>query len=383
MSEQSQTGTSSILWLELFFDLVVVAAMVVLATALEEHLTWSGIGIFSVTFAAIWMTWSSFALYVNVANEQAERRTIILGMAGIAVMAASLVDLEQHANAFAVAFVVSRILTVRASQRTGKLLAAWPLAQLGGYTTPWIVSLWVPAPGKYWLWAAALVLDLTVQVVRRDTADRLAEVEARSARDREHGRVRPTFVATQVREHHLFERFGTFVIIVLGESVLQLVRAASETTWTAAMWSAAGAGFAILVCVWRLTFAYGFSAAPGISRGDVDLRLAMPMHLLSTGSLVVLAASLGELVRHTEHHVDGVWGWVAAAALATYLLTTVVSGLASGTPRRWVWGWGVPGVAFALALGAVAEHLHPSVFVWLLLVPVAWLVLYGRGRPFR
>lgn len=384
MTGDGATAGQPILWLELFFDLVAVAAMVVLATALEEHPGWGGIGVFAVTFAAIWTTWSSYALYVNVASEQAERRTILLGMAGIAVMAASLVDLEAHADAFAVAFVLCRLFTVRASLRTGRLLAAWPIAQIGGFTTPWIVSLWVPAPGRYWLWALALTVDLLSQIRRRDAAETLAQIEARVARDRERGRVRPTLVAAPVREHHLVERFGTFVIIVLGESVLQLVRAASEVPWDAAMWSTAFAGFGVIVTLWRLTFAYGFSGAPGVRGGGglgsgVDLRIAMPTHLVSTGSLVVLAAALGEMVRHPEHHAEGVWPVIAAAALGVHLLVAVVSALLSGSARRWVWGWGVPAVVAVAVVGATGRWIPVSAYVWLLLVPLAWLVMDARA----
>ena len=316
----------SITWLELFFDLVAVAAMVVLASALEEHTTWAGIGVFSVTFAAIWMCWSSLALYVNLANEAAEKRTIIAGMAAIAVMAASLLHLDQHANVFAIAFLICRWFTARASLRTGRLLANWSALQLGGLTTPWLISLWIEGPTKYWFWAAGIALDLLGQIIKRDDDDEvLARINERSERDRARGEIRPTFVTADVRGHHLEERLGTFVIIVLGESVLQMVRAVSETHWSAAMWVAAGMGFAILVLLWRLTFSYGFATAPGARMADLSLRLSMPVHLIGSGSLVVFAASLGELIRESAEHVPPVWG-VAGWRIARRLLRGVVGG---------------------------------------------------------
>lgn len=370
----------SITWLELFFDLVAVAAMVVLASALEEHTTWAGVGVFSVTFAAIWMCWSSLALYVNLANEAAEKRTIILGMAAIAAMAASLLHLDEHANVFAIAFLICRWFTARASLRTGRLLANWPALQLGGLTAPWLISLWIDGPTKYWYWAAGIAFDLIGQVLQRDADEEvLARINERSARDRARGEIRPTFVTTDVRGHHLEERLGTFVIIVLGESVLQMVRAVSETHWSASMWVAAGAGFAILVMVWRLTFSYGFATAPGARMAELSLRLSMPVHLISSGSLVVFAASLGELIRESGEHVPPVWGWLAAGSLAVYFAISLLAGVIAKAPRAWILGRALPAVVVALALGAVGPHLDPAAFIALLAIPVAWQVAYGFG----
>lgn len=370
----------SITWLELFFDLVAVAAMVVLASALEEHTTWAGIGIFSVTFAAIWMCWSSLALYVNLANEAAEKRTIILGMAAIAVMAASLLHLEEHANTFVAAFLICRWFTARASLRTGRLLANWSALQLGGLTAPWLISLWIEGPTKYWFWAAGIALDLIGQILNRDGNEEvLARINERSARDRARGEIRPTLVTADIRGHHLEERLGTFVIIVLGESVLQMVRAVSETDWSTSMWVSAGVGFAILVMLWRLTFSYGFATAPGARMSDLSLRLSMPVHLVSSGSLVVFAASLGELIRDSGEHVPPVWGWLAGGSLALYFAVSLVAGVIAKSPRAWILGRALPSVAVALGLAALAPHLHPAGFIALLAIPVAWQVAYGFG----
>ena len=370
----------SITWLELFFDLVAVAAMVVLASALEEHTTWAGIGIFSVTFAAIWMCWSSLALYVNLANEAAEKRTIILGMAAIAVMAASLLHLEEHANTFVAAFLICRWFTARASLRTGRLLANWSALQLGGLTAPWLISLWIEGPTKYWFWAAGIALDLIGQILNRDGDEEvLARINERSARDRARGEIRPTLVTADIRGHHLEERLGTFVIIVLGESVLQMVRAVSETDWSTSMWVSAGVGFAILVMLWRLTFSYGFATAPGARMSDLSLRLSMPVHLVSSGSLVVFAASLGELIRDSGEHVPPVWGWLAGGSLALYFAVSLVAGVIAKSPRAWILGRALPSVAVALGLAALAPHLHPAGFIALLAIPVAWQVAYGFG----
>ena len=45
-------------WLELFFDLVVaVAAVAVLSDALRDDPTRAGLGLFLVTYGALWLAW--------------------------------------------------------------------------------------------------------------------------------------------------------------------------------------------------------------------------------------------------------------------------------------------------------------------------------------
>lgn len=381
MTQEPDSGIS-LLWLELFFDLVVVAAMVVLATALEERTSWGGIGFFTLTFAAIWMAWSSFAMYTNLANEQAERRTIIAGMAAIAVMAASLLHLEARANVFAIGYLVCRFLATLGVRRSGRYSAAWAALD-DGISLPWLVSLFVPAPWKYWLWALGLVLDLIRLWTRKDAEQTLARINERVSRASDRHRRVPSFVVVALREHHLTERLGTFVIIVLGESVMQLVRAASETEWSPQMWVATIASFGVIVGIWRQTFAYGFTAAPGGAHAEERLPAAMISHLVTTGSLVVLAAGLGETVRHAEGLVHQPWGWITAGALAVYLATSLVSSAGTRVGRRWIVGWGLPTTAVAVVAGLLAPLLAGWAFTLVLLLPVLWQVGYGRRPPFR
>ena len=56
-------------WLELFFDLVVVAAVAVLTEGLRADATWGGLGIFLVTYGAVWFAWVSVVMYTDVAAE--------------------------------------------------------------------------------------------------------------------------------------------------------------------------------------------------------------------------------------------------------------------------------------------------------------------------
>lgn len=179
------------------------------------------------------------------------------------------------------------------------------------------------------------------------------------------------------------------MIIVLGESVLQLVRATSETPWSGRMWIAVAAAFGIIVGIWRQTFAYGFSAAPEAAPVETRLASTMALHLVTTGSLVVLAAALGVIVRHAEATVAHPWGWVAGVSLACYVACSVLFTVRgrpthwAGPARAWILGWGVPCVAAVLVVGAFAFALPGWATALLLLAPVTWLVLHDRLRRSR
>lgn len=130
--DEGHEPSSTIEWLELFFDLVVVAAVAVLTEGLRENPTWAGVGLFALLYAGIWFSWVQAVLYANVAGSATRTRTIVTSMFLVAVMAATApIHFEGRANAFAIAFVVLRMVTSRSALRTGRILQGWPLLQFG------------------------------------------------------------------------------------------------------------------------------------------------------------------------------------------------------------------------------------------------------------
>lgn len=379
---------SSIGWLELFFDLVVVAAIAVLTEGLEEAPTWAGVGMFLVLYSAIWLTWTSVVLYANVAQKAARTQPIVLAMFLIAMMAATAPNhFEERANAFAAGFLIARVLLSRISLSTGRVLASWPLLQFGGLAVPWVVAMWFDAPVKYWLWAGGLVFDLLVTVLRGDgdtraRLDRLtARFEKADTRDR-HGpakrRTGPHLIAVDVDTSHLDERLGVFIIIVLGEAVSQLVLAAATSGWTRAFVATVTIGFLILVGLWWITFSYGFAAAPHTRLASLPPRYGLPLHLLSTVGIVCLAAGLGELARSTDESLSTSLRWVMCIGLSVHFLSAGIGGLAGGASWKWLTFWSVPSVLVPAAMGLWGGELASTVIALILLLPVAWQVLYAR-----
>jgi low temperature requirement protein LtrA len=381
-------------WLELFFDLVVVAAVAVLSDALREDATWGGLGIFAVTYGALWFAWVSVVMYADVAAELTRVRTVVVAMLLLAVMAAAAPGHAGHrANAFAVAFLLVRLFAARGSLSTGRLMTSWPLLQFGSFVVPWVVSLWVPVPGKYVLWGAALLFELGMVLVRGEAVaqhgvaefqqrqERFAKSEEGRREGRGGRRELRSFQEVDVNRSHLDERLGLFVIIVLGESVAALVLTAAQSVWTRDFVSTSLASFALLVLLWLLTFSYGFSSAPGVRLGHLAPRIGLPLHLASTFGILFIGVGLSDAV-HTPTHLHGLLLWVACGGLSLHAAATGVGGILGGTGRFWLLSCALPTVVFPLLVAVLASSLTGGlgdpVLIWLLAAPVGWQFLYAQ-----
>ena len=381
---------ATIEWLELFFDLVVVAAVAVLTEGLREEPTWGGLGLFALLYAGIWFGWVAIVLYANVARAATRMATVIVAMFLVAVMAATApIHFEHRANSFAIAFVLLRLLASRSARRTGRILEGWPLLEFGGATLPWIVACWFDAPAKYWIWALGLGLDLVFVLLRGGSIapDQLEQVQRRldSAGRRGAGRGRgpaPESERVQVsvvgvEREHLEERLGLFVIIVLGEVVSQLVISAATHDWEPSFARIAVVAFVVLVGLWWLTFSYGFVGAPHSRLAQLPPRFGLPMHLLTTMGIVGLAAGIGEMTSESHEHLGTGLRWIACAGLTLYYLVMAVGGVTGGAPRRWLFAWALPCAVVPVAVAWFGAELPSPALLAVLLATIVWMGVYG------
>nr|WP_207769180.1 low temperature requirement protein A [Nocardioides currus] len=177
-------------WIELFFDLVVVAGVGTLAHVIHDDVTGASLALYAVLFLAFWLSWMSYMLYGNAAGEDTRTVRLLMGMFGLAVMAASVPGVAEDvvhegfegahfamANAFAIAYVATRFAGAGAWRR-GAVVADWPIAQHLTGVVPWVVSIWVDEPWKFALWALGIALDLVLLVVMSGE-DMLGETQKR------------------------------------------------------------------------------------------------------------------------------------------------------------------------------------------------------------
>ncbi|MEV0645947.1 low temperature requirement protein A [Phytomonospora sp. NPDC050363] len=393
-------------WLELFFDLVVVAAVAQLAHRMHDSPSLAAVGSFVLLYYAIWSVWTSFTLYANVAGERTRTRAMLVAMLGIAVLAAAIPatipevlhnegDVDRSV-VFAVAYFVCRMSAASTWQRTGTVLTSWPAAQAGMGMIPWLVSVWVPAPARYWLWVLGAALDITFSILasRRpeqmlaraegDTRRRRSRYEKAVARRGEPpaNRRKPRFESPKpamLDLSHLGERLGLFVIIVLGEGVLQVVTAAGNPLvhWDRDLGLTALAGFVVLVGIWWLTLRYGVNGVPHFASEGPAPRVTLPGHFVATASITAIAAGFGAATAHAHDDLPGGMRWLLCGGLAVHFAATGVLALINKAPLAWLLGWGLPCVAAPVAIGVWGASLDAWTIAVLLAAVVGWQTLYG------
>ncbi len=390
-------------WAELFFDLVAVAAVASLAHVLATELSWPTLGLYAVLFLAVWLTWTTFMLYGNVAGTRTHVLRLLVGMFGLGVMAASVPGVtravipegdevahpSRAVTVFAIAYIATRLYGAQ-SWRRGEVLLDFPVAQHTFGVLPWIISLFTHPPVTIALWALGVALDLWLVLVvsgddmleryesriatviereersagrdargggrpRRDTAS-----EDRPGRGGRRGRprgpeaVHQAFAAVPVTTDpvHLAERLGLFVIIVLGEGVVQVVDAASEAVPETGLFVAGLASFVLLAGMFGLSVQYGFAGVPHLRGGAVGARAGLALHCVVTGVIATVSVGLASIVEHGNEPLDTGPRWLLCGAVAAYfligqLVAIVVLGRANTIRTLWI----SSGVVVPLLLG--------------------------------
>lgn len=373
-------------WLELFFDLVIVAAVAQLAHLLHTEPSGRDLFLFAVLYYAIWSVWVSFTLYANVSAQRTRQRTMLLAMFGIAVMAAAVPRAaHEQEQVFAIAYVACRLLGAASWRGTGAIMTAWPAAQAGAGLVPWVVSIWVDAPARYWLWGIGVVADVAVSALQsRDPGrtltryrERAEEMKRRHADEPDRRRRVPELTEASVDAGHLGERLGLFVIIVLGEAVAQVVAVAADVEWSRGLWWDVLAGFGLLVCLWWLTLEYAGSTTT-MSYGSLPPRVSLPTHYLLTAAIVVIAAGLGASAEHSGEELPAFVRWLLCGGAALYFATRAVLAFIAGARWRWMVVFGLPSVVVPVLVGFFGESLRAGAVTALLLVVALWQIAHPR-----
>lgn len=227
-------------WLELFFDLVFVVAVAALAEWLHHHLTLAGLVTFTALFVPVWWLWLDFSYYADQFDPHnwSFKLVLLSVMFGIIVLAQAIPEaLGSGSVLFAATYATLRGIIIglylwawRHVSESRELTARYALS-FSLALAVWLFSIWVPAPLRFWLWGLALLIEigngpLTYLTIRQ--------------------------VPAQVS--HMDERFGLFVIIVLGEAVVAVSAGVTEINWDGPALLTALGGFGVAVCLWLLYF---------------------------------------------------------------------------------------------------------------------------------
>jgi low temperature requirement protein LtrA len=228
-------------WLELFFDLVFVAAVAQVGTHLRDDFSPAGVGRFSLLFLLIWWAWlghTAFSTRFDT-DDLVQRGFTALQMFLVAVMAVNATGaLDSRDSAgFAAAYSVMRLVLAAQYWRARHVAKARGLTTRYALSTAvsaalWLMSALVPAPERFWVWGLALVIDVGTPLV---STRHLADVPHDAA--------------------HLPERYGLFTIILLGESIVAVMAGMqSQEYWRPQAASSAAAGILFVFAIWWLYF---------------------------------------------------------------------------------------------------------------------------------
>lgn len=232
-------------WLELFYDLIFVAAISQLAARLGADYSPGGICRFAMLFVPVWWAWAGHTFYLSRFDTEdfGHRLLTMLQMTAVASLAVHVPDaLESTSAGFALSYAAVRFILVAEYARAGRHIpVVRPLTNryirgFGAAATLWAFSVLVPLPWRLWVWGVALVVDFAAPL----TAGQL------------HVRFPPHL-------SHLPERFGLFTIIVIGEAVVSVVFGIGKTGLT---FVSATAGFMGLLISFALWWGY-FEGAKG------------------------------------------------------------------------------------------------------------------------
>lgn len=231
-------------WLELFFDLVFVAAIGFLAHDLahthDNHLSSKQIVLFPLQFIPIWWIWATHTIYSNRFDTDSKRHrfaTLVI-MLLLVVMPTFLgSNIEQRYHLFVLTYVLIRLIIAgmyyNSAHKHGE--ESGFATQIGvGFAIGALIcgsSMFFEPPLRYVVFYVGIAFDLTFPLFLRDKLKGIP-----------------------IHLEHLVERSGLLIIILLGESVISLVNALQGEEWDVFNAVAAIAGFIMTGAIWWVYF---------------------------------------------------------------------------------------------------------------------------------
>lgn len=313
----------SVDWYELFFDLVFVAVVALAAETIEHDPRFGTVAVFLLLFFPLWWAWVNLMIANNLygGHFAVVGVLVVASMPGPAAMAVAIsLGVGQHGWLYAVgaAWIRLVLLVIWLIPFIKKLVAVplWrPLSYNLATAALWLVSIAVPAPWRYLVWALAVAAEVMLLAVRRgfsfDVYDRVAIP-------------------------HLLERIGLFVVIVIGEAVYLSVTGLSEHPTPGG--AVAGVfGFVACALLARAFFRWGVPTA------EAGLRAARAAHLygamrdtvmyfpfVAVAALTLIAASVGIAVAQASDPLPLEARVLLAAGVGGFYLANALIGMRLG-----------------------------------------------------
>ncbi|MBN9484524.1 MAG: hypothetical protein BGO70_00085 [Bacteroidetes bacterium 43-93] len=308
-------NTRKISWLELFYDLVYVAAVGQLTHCFAEHPSWENAGKLFLFFSLIFWSWVNGSQYYDLHGSDSIRTRLqtfwqILCVAAIAI---TLQDaFEGNLRGLTMAFSMLEIVITylwwsvglydRSHRVFNKFYTVNYLLAFGLM----IFSLALSYQQAIAIWIIVLVLNITPPLTGARTVVNVLKSRGQ------------VFSASEA----IVERFGLFTIIVLAESILATVNAVAEVKDKhPAVW----AGFILTILIsfllWSLYF--DMTSEQDTKKGYSYLQYLIFLHFPLLASYCIAGASIKSILANTDVLLSMDLQWIFCISIAIILLSIV------------------------------------------------------------
>ena len=300
--------------LELFYDLAVVVLVAQAAHRLAGHLTWPGLGEFAVVFTLVWIAWLNGSLHHELhGHEDARARsTFLLQILLLVAMGAFIPQADgARGAAFAVAgavlfavLAVLWLLAARGDSPEFRLPSRLFVTGTAAFAVLLAATAFLPASARLPAWGL-----LDVAYLAGFSAALLVAGPARSVE----------LVVTD----SLTERFGAFIIIVLGETLTGVVAGLSSEPVGALPLAVGLVAVVVGFGAWWTYFDFAGQRHPRQERA-ASLQWLLG-HLPLTAAIAAMGAAMVSLIDHArDGRTPAATAWVLCAGAAVVLCVTML-----------------------------------------------------------
>jgi low temperature requirement protein LtrA len=315
-SLRDRPAERQVTFLELFYDLVYVVLIAELAHALSGHIGVAGLASYTFLFVVVWWAWLNGTMYheLHGNNDIRTRVFTFLQMFTVVSMAVFAHNaLGEGSVGFALSYAAFQLILTYLWWRTGvhdpehrPLSQPYALSFLAT-TLLFIVSVFVPAPWRFYLWGLALFLSLLLPLVTLNLGRRDPQVQAQIDRTTD---ISPSAV----------ERFGLFTIIVLGEVIVAVVRGvAGHHHLSPLVGGTAALGMLIAIGLWWVYFDFVSHHLP--RPGNITVSGWMYLHLPMTMGMAAVGAAILNVVEQAGEPLPPEVRWLLVGAITIALVS--------------------------------------------------------------
>jgi len=300
--------------LELFYDLAVVVLVAQAAHRLAGHLTWPGLGEFTVVFTLVWIAWANGSLHheLHGHDDARARSTFLLQILLLVAMGAFIPQAggargAAFAVAAAVLFAVLAVLWLLAARgdrpefrRASRLFVAGTAA----FAVLLAGTAFLPAGARVPAWGlldAAYLAGFAAVIITASPAQAAALLVSDS----------------------LTERFGAFIIIVLGETLTGVVAGLSGEPVGGLPLAVGLVAVVVGFGAWWTYFDLAGQRRPRQERA-AGLRWVLG-HLPLTAAIAAMGAAMVSLIDHAhDGRTPAATAWVLCAGAAVVLCAAML-----------------------------------------------------------